>query len=117
MVRFATVASLLGAFTGLWAVLLNYGAGEGWGWPSAAAAIALVIASLLSVFGPRFVFYASGLLAVLLDASLLVGSNLDLIKISTLALGATTLVAAIFAARREGGFSEQSNPMNLPVFG
>jgi hypothetical protein len=104
-------------FTGLWVVLLNYSAGEGWGWPSLAAAIALVVASLVSVISPRIVFYASALLALVLDVSLLAGSALNQITILTLALGAVTLVTAIFAARREGRVSEQSNPMNLPVFG
>ena len=117
MVRFATIAALLGAFTGLWVLLLNYGAGEAWSWLSTAAALSLVIASLISLFSPRIVFYASALLAVALDGTLLIGSALNLVAILTLGLGAVAFATALVAARREGRVSEQSNPMNLPVFG
>ena len=79
--------------------------------------MSLVITSLISLFSPRIVFYASALLAVVLDGSLLVGSALNLVAILTLGLGAVAFVTALAAARREGMVSEQSNPMNLPVFG
>jgi hypothetical protein len=117
LVRFATIAALLGAFTGIWVLLLNYGAAEAWSWLSTVAALSLVIASLISLFSPRIVFYASALLAIVLDGSLVVGSALNLVAILTLALGAVAFATALVAARREGRVSEQSNPMNLPVFG
>jgi hypothetical protein len=86
-----------------------------------ALGILLLFDSALSLVGPRRAFYGetivSGLIALVLvsveafrtvDASFL---------LAALVLSVATVVLSLLAARTRAGLSEQSNPMNLPVFG
>lgn len=117
MVRFPTVAALLGVFTGLWVLLATYGLGENWGWLAPTFGIVLTVDSLFCLVGPRRIFYASAVLALLVAASAVLYSSLNTIVILTLGLAVVVAVSAVMAARRQTRMSEQSNPMNLPVFG
>jgi uncharacterized membrane protein YjdF len=117
LVRLITVAAWLGVVTGIWVIIAAYVAGEQWYWVTPALAVVLVLASLICMIGPRKAFYAPAGLAFLLMVSTALGSARDLLEILTLGLGVVLLVVAVIAARREDRVSEQSHPMNLPVFG
>jgi len=81
--------------------------------------VVLLLVSLGSYFGPRFLFYISAL----------AGASVDVIEILnfsalvswwvyvTVALATASLILGILAVRQRSGVSEQANPMNLPVFG
>lgn len=81
--------------------------------------IALVFNSVVSFFWHRKVFYVSTLLSALLTLVILLdaGSMDATVFWVTVVLGAITAVANFFAARVRTTVSEQSHPMNLPVFG
>lgn len=84
-----------------------------------ALAIALVLDSFVVLVGPKRIFYVSALLSALLAGSEWFGSGSDatVVSVLTIATAGATLVLSIVAARFEPEISEQSNPMNLPVFG
>ena len=81
--------------------------------------VVLLLVSLGTYVGPRFLFYGSAL----------AGAGIDVIEILsfspvvsgwfyvTAILATASLVLGILAARQRSGVSEQANPMNLPVFG
>jgi hypothetical protein len=81
--------------------------------------VVLLLVSLGTYFGPRFLFYISAL----------AGASIDVIEILnfasvasvwfyvTIALATASLVLGILTVRQRTGVSEQANPMNLPVFG
>ncbi|MDE1852152.1 MAG: hypothetical protein KGI38_00175 [Thaumarchaeota archaeon] len=118
------IAAWLGVVTGAWIVLGAY-LGQGgtmvvshWGSLTQVLGVILAVASILSMVGPRKVFYFSALVSVLVVASIGVAlSGLDTTAILTVGLALVNLVLDIVAARRETRVSEQSHPMNLPVFG
>ena len=79
---------------------------------------ALILASFACLVLPRRTFYVSAALSALLAASVALDSTLtdwDVVVQLGLALG--TVVLSLIAARWEPGVSEQSHPLNLPVFG
>jgi membrane protein implicated in regulation of membrane protease activity len=67
--------------------------------------------------GPRQLFYVTAILALLIGGSVVFYSSISLGNTITLVLAAVVFVVAMVAARREGRVSEQSHPMNLPIFG
>ena len=81
--------------------------------------IVLLLASLGSVVGPRPIFYAMALVAGLADAVEALGHNGvvggDLV--ATFVLVTLCAIFSLLAAGTGTGVSEQSHPMNLPVFG
>jgi len=80
--------------------------------------VALIIDSLVAFVGPRLTFVLQAVLAALLSAT--AGAASDALSASMLIVvlaGAATLVLGILAVRHEQRISEQSHPMNLPVFG
>ncbi len=84
-----------------------------------ALGILLILDSVFSLVGPRRTFYGITVVSMLL-AVLLVGvsselNGLFLWPTVVLALAASALSTMV--ARSKSGFTEQSNPMNLPVFG
>lgn len=138
MVRVASLAVAAGVVTGVWAVLALYlGALDPQCFgvacsPDAlltlittvtsALSVVLIVDSIVCLIAPRKAFYASALLAALVAAlfgygGLYSGTLVDLGVIVALGLAVTTVVLSIAAARSGGTVSEQSNPMNLPVFG
>lgn len=124
MDRVGRIAAWLGVVTGAWIVLGTY-LGQGgtmvvshWGSLTPALGVILAVASIISMVGPRKVFYVSALVSVLVAASIGIAfSGLDTIATLTVALALVNLVLDVVAARRETRVSEQSHPMNLPVFG
>ncbi len=138
MVRLTTVASLLGLATGLWStagMYLEYlGRSACLGvWylvgqegcmnnPTVnlltqAFAVGLVLVSVVSFVGPRRIYNASSVLSGAVFVGVLLSSWLSFAVIASLVLIGATVVASVFAAWREPRVSEQSHPMNLPVFG
>jgi len=123
MARIAAFAAGFGVLTGLiatgtWLSGLSSVRGY-WTAVTFALAFALILDSLIAFWGPKRVFYVSALLSALLAGSDLSGSTsrTDVITLVTIAASCISLVLAIAAARFEPDVSEQSHPMNLPVFG
>jgi hypothetical protein len=87
-------------------------------WPEIvqAVAVVLILASLVTFVGPKKVFYLSAALSAIL-AVLVQESILNPAVILTVILAIAAFALGLVAARREARVSEQSNPMNLPVFG
>jgi hypothetical protein len=87
-------------------------------WPEIVQAVAavLILVSLVSYIGPRKFFYGSAVLSALL-AILVQESVLNPSVLFTFGLAIAAVVLCVVAARWEARVSEQSNPMNLPVFG
>lgn len=86
---------------------------------AAALAALLILASFVAFVGPPILFYVGSLLCLLIDA-------LEVVNYSSIAPGSlylslvlitVALVLDIAAARHKTSVSEQSHPMNLPVFG
>lgn len=138
MPRFRTIAALVGLIAGAWVLwgsyygtigrgqFCPYGAGTCTGPASlppanifvVSLAVLLVLDSALSLVGPRIAFYASAGISILLGGSIVPSSSLvDPTVIVALGLAASTCVLGLVAARRRTEVSEQSHPMNLPVFG
>ncbi len=129
MGRIQTVAALVGAAAGALAIagVYLFGVGRHCGVISCinstfatdvdqGVAVVLVLASAVSFVGPKKVFYASAALCAVL-AVLILGSDLTPPVLLTVTLTAGAFVLNVVAARWETKVSEQSNPMNLPVFG
>lgn len=135
MVRIRTIAALVSFLAGAWSLAgANfYGLGKyactanptstcvGSSSPNpyvSALAILLEISSVICLLGPNQVFYASAILSILLGASIAPDSSIgDPIVAGALGLAGASFVLSLVAARKRTGISEQSNPMNLPVFG
>ena len=123
MVKIAALAAAAGALTGI----LVMGAWIGgqsplhgsWATMTIVAAVVLILDSLVAYLGPKSAFYVSALLSALLVGSDWSGSTSETVVTSlvTTAAACVTIFLAIAAARYEPEVSEQSNPMNLPVFG
>lgn len=81
--------------------------------------VLLVLDSLASVIAPRAVFFVSALLAALIDL-LEVVNHSTIVQTTfyvTVVLVTVSLVLSLASALKETTVSEQSHPMNLPVFG
>lgn len=81
--------------------------------------VLLILDSLASFVGPRALLYFAGAVCVLIDAieALNHSEVVGWAFYFTVALVTLSLTLDVYAARRKTGVSEQSNPMNLPVFG
>jgi hypothetical protein len=94
--------------------------GAGWA-PMVIGALGILLAfdSLLSLVGPKKTFYGLTIVSVLIVLILaLLASEVDVSYLGVvLALTIATAVLSFLAARFKSGLTEQSNPMNLPVFG
>ena len=90
-----------------------------WATVTLALAILLVLDSFIAIVGPKRMFYASALLSALLAWSEWIGSDsgATVASVLAIAMACVTLVLSVVAARFEPKVSEQSHPMNLPVFG
>lgn len=123
----------MGILAGLWTVAVSYldgrlhtcpatgcpPSGSGlWDVVVPALSVVLILDSFVCLVGPRRVFYASAALSGVLAASVLLGPSLEtMVLYVTLGLLSVEFVLSIIAARWETKVSEQSHPMNLPVFG
>ena len=104
---------------GIWTIV-PLGPSEATAWNSVVAALGvlLVLASIGTVIGPKRIFYASAFLSGAQATVFLLALNLtNFFTLFSAGLCALTLVISLFAARWEVRVSEQSHPMNLPVFG
>ena len=119
MVKLATFTSVLAIATGLWTILTAaYSFPTTWNPVVFALAVFLVLGSIVSLVGPKSVFYMSALLSAAEATIIFLGSNLtNFFTLVSVGLLAVTFVLCILAARWEVKVSEQSHPMNLPVFG
>lgn len=110
-------------FDGLWVVAVTYLGQAGvveasqWGVLTEGLAVVLILGSLLCMVGPRRVFYVEAVVTLFLAASIVVAPTPDAIAFVTLGITAVAFVLSATAARWEPRVSEQSHPMNLPVFG
>lgn len=86
---------------------------------AAGLAAVLILVSFVAFVGPSLLFYAASLVCIFIDV--LEAANYSAIAPGSLymALGLVTIALALdlVAARQRTGVSEQSHPMNLPVFG
>ncbi len=136
MARFATVAAALGLATGLWSAaavflgvfgrtpnlclapgLIDCSRVTFAATAVEALGIVLVIDSLLCFVGPKKLFYTSAGISILMAAFAFVTPGDSLVVAATLGLALVESALCLVAARREPSVSEQSHPMNLPVFG
>jgi len=85
----------------------------------AALSVILVLEGLAGFVGPRTVFYAGVFVALPIDAMELLNysSIIEADLYVTLLLVTLSLVLSLWAARSGTSVSEESHPMNLPVFG
>jgi Na+/melibiose symporter-like transporter len=123
LAKIATLAAGAGILTGL----LTVGAWFSglaplrpfWATLALAMAIILILDSFVTFVGPKRVFYVSALLSALLTGSEWIGSGSDATVVTalTIIMACVTVVLSMAAARLEPKISEQSHPMNLPVFG
>jgi fluoride ion exporter CrcB/FEX len=77
----------------------------------------LALLSVVSFLGPRRVYLGPAVLALAVGGLVLATTSFSDFVALTLGLDAATFVACVAAAVRETRVSEQSHPMNLPVFG
>jgi hypothetical protein len=130
LARLATLTAALGVLTAIWTVVGVYlgflvhracggivCASSNSGWVVQSLAIALLIVSGVCFIGPKSLFYLSAFFSAVLGGSVYAMTDMTGIAELTLLLYAAALVLSVIAARREAAISEQSNPMNLPVFG
>ena len=123
MVKITTLATGAGILTGLLAAGAWFSGltplRPFWVTLALTVAIILVLNSFVVLVGPKRVFYVSALLSALLTGSEWLGSgtNATVASMLTIAMACVTLVLSIIAAKLEPQVSEQSHPMNLPVFG
>ena len=129
----STAASVIGLIGGGWNIFAYFGAchssgsclqqtsapADPLGLVYAGFSAALIVASVGGLVGPKVIFYAMATLAGLIDLVEVIGrSNVatdDLIM--TFVLASLGIMLSLLAATSGMGMSEQSNPMNLPVFG
>jgi hypothetical protein len=118
-----TIAAALGVLTGL--LMVGFWLGgltplhDSWVTPTLALSIILILVSLVAFVGPKRILYGSALFSALLAVSEWVGAGSDgtVFTVVMLAMAALTMVLGVVAARAEPRVSEESHPMNLPVFG
>jgi hypothetical protein len=132
LVRLGTVAAIVGVVAGLWNIweYLLVCRGPLCIVPQAAPtgaegtivlglAVVLLIVSLMEFLAPSALFYLSAAVGVAIDAvealnysTIAPGSFLVTVILVTLSVG-----LGLASATRKTSVSEQSHPMNLPVFG
>jgi hypothetical protein len=135
LVRTATAAACLGVLAGLWNVgeyFLACGRSSTQLCPAQRSApaglegtlvlvlaILLILVSLASFVGPSVILYASGVLGLAIDVIVILNYSSIGPGSFYLTVALVTLSAALslIAASRRTSVSEQSHPMNLPVFG
>ena len=82
-------------------------------------AVVLVLISLATFIGPAALFFLTAVVGVAIDA--LVVINYSSIAagsfLITIILVTVSVVLSVVSATRKTSVSEQSHPMNLPVFG
>ncbi len=100
-------------------VLVSF-AGLGWV-PTVIGAlgILLIFDAVLCLVGPRKTFYGMTVVSILIAILLIAvaGEVNGLFFWPTLVLALVASALSVLAARSKFGLTEQSNPMNLPVFG
>lgn len=136
MVKVGTVSAVIGVLAALWNIknyLYSCGGPLGATYclvpgdaPSGlegtvvmALSVTLVVVSLATFLAPPSIFYLSAALALAIDVLELLSSSLifaDTLYI-TLAIVSLELVLSLVAAVRRTSVSEESHPLNLPVFG
>ena len=131
MARFATLAAALGALSAVWTIVTTYlsvlpspacgpivcSTIHNSGWVVESLAIVLLIVSAACLIGPKSLFYLSSLFSAVLAGTVYALTEFTAIVAATLVIYAAALVLGVLAARSEASVSEQSHPMNLPVFG
>jgi hypothetical protein len=82
-------------------------------------AVVLVLVSLATFIGPIVLFYLTALVGVAIDALFVVNypSIAEGSFLVTVTLVTVSVVLSVVSAMRKTSVSEQSHPMNLPVFG
>jgi hypothetical protein len=134
LVKLGTLAASVGAAAGFWNIWAHFQSPEASGvfilmqqhapvgedgTIVLILAIVLALASLATFVAPASLFYVSAAASLLIDA-------LELLSYSsvvqwafwvTIVLTSLSLGLALLAGRRRTSVSEQSHPMNLPVFG
>ena len=132
--RLSTAAAIVGVVAGLWDIWEYFEVCRGAtslcpSWQPAPTgtegtvvlglAVILVLISLTTFIGPAMLFYLTAAVGVAIDAlvainyySIAVGSFLI-----TVILVTVSVALSIVSAMRKTSVSEQSHPMNLPVFG
>jgi len=90
-----------------------------WAWAVVIVSVVLAADSLVALVGPRLVFYLQAVLAALLlvTAEWASPDRASPALLLVVFAGGATIVLGMLAARHEERISEQSHPMNLPVFG
>ena len=125
------LTAALGAFTAIWTIAGVYlsflvhrvcfgdvnCAPSNSGWVVQSLAVVLLIVSAGCLVGPKSLFYVSALLSAVLSGTVYVQTDMTGVAVATMLLYLATLTLSVLAARRHTSMSEQSNPMNLPVFG
>jgi len=131
LVRVTTLAAAIGAFSGVWTIFTTYlsilpspacgpiacATLHNAGWVVELLAAALLVVSAVCFLGPKSLFYLSAMFSGVLAGTVYALADFTAIVAVTLVLCAAALVLGVLAARREASVSEQSHPMNLPVFG
>jgi hypothetical protein len=124
MTKLRTASAVVGILAGLWAIggtVEDEVARSASGSPNLfvlGLGGLLTLTSVVCLFGPSVLYYASAALSVFLEASMSLNSNFsDWVVDVAAVLAAVAFVLAVLAARSRTDVSEQSNPMNLPVFG
>jgi hypothetical protein len=123
LAKVTTIAAAAGVLTGLLMVGLWLGGltplHDSWMTSTLALSIILILDSLVAFVGPKRIFYGSALFSALLAVSEWVGAGSDETVFTALvfAMAGLTMVLGVVAARTELRVSEESHPMNLPVFG
>ena len=82
-------------------------------------AVVLVLVSLATYVGPSVLFYLSAVVGAIIDALVMVNysSIAEGSFLVTVILVTGSVVLGVVSAMRRTSVSEQSHPMNLPVFG
>jgi len=123
MIKITTLTTGIGMLTGLMTVgVLFFGLTplhQSWAMLTLALAGVLAVDSVIAYVGPKSIFYSSAVISALLVGSESIGSGSSATAGTILAIGmaGVTMVLSVLAARFVPEVSEQSNPMNLPVFG
>jgi len=134
VVRIGTLSAAVGILTGVWTLVAGFFDGVRFNCPSvgcagstipfagtivAALSVLLILVSVVCIVGPRSVFYGSAMISILLGSlvTLESGAGDPTILWLTLGLAGATFVLSLLSARIKTAVSEQSHPMNLPVFG
>ena len=131
MAKFATLTIALGVVSAAWTILgvslgflvhrtcfgIDVCTSSDMGWVVQLLAVVLLVVSAICFIGPKSLFYLSAFFTAILGVSAYLTTDMTGILQLTLLLYAASLVLSVVAARRQAMVSEQSHPMNLPVFG